>query len=101
MSTCRSRRIAAPGIYHGSLNFEAPSDDFIAGASLLPYPPLPASAHLPGDMLGFPHALVHTEFHFVLLYRDRVLALSALDETLAYEEILPLVRRSLESTPHR
>ena len=33
-----------------------------------------------------------TEFHFLLLYRDRVLGVSNLNEQLAYEELLPLVR---------
>lgn len=33
-----------------------------------------------------------TEFHFLLLYRDRVLGISNLNEQLAYEELLPLVR---------
>lgn len=32
-----------------------------------------------------------TEFHFLLLYRDRVLGISNLNQQLAYEELLPLV----------
>ena len=32
-----------------------------------------------------------TEFHFLLLYRDRVLGVSNLNQQLAYEELLPLV----------
>ena len=35
-----------------------------------------------------------TEFHFLLLYRDRVLGISNLNEQLAYEELLPLVSRT-------
>jgi hypothetical protein len=85
---------SAPGIYHGSLNFDSTSDDFVAGASLLPYPPVPASARRtnagPGAPPDLPISTVLTEFHFVLLYRDRVLALGALDEALAYEAVLPL-----------
>lgn len=38
-----------------------------------------------------------TEFHFLLLYRDRVLGISNLNEQLAYEELLPLVRISSPS----
>ena len=34
-----------------------------------------------------------TEFHFVLLYKDRVIGISSLNEELVYEEILPLVRQ--------
>ncbi len=32
-----------------------------------------------------------TEFHLVLLYSDRIAAISLLNEGLAYEEVLPLV----------
>lgn len=32
-----------------------------------------------------------TEFHLVLLYSDRIAAISLLDESLVYEELLPLV----------
>lgn len=39
-----------------------------------------------------PISMALTEFHFVLLYKDRIAAVSTLDEKLAYEEILPLVR---------
>lgn len=42
-----------------------------------------------------------TEFHFVLLYSDRVVGISNLNEQLAYEEMLPLVRtnRYLHPSP--
>ena len=36
-----------------------------------------------------------TGFHFVLLYHDRVCAVSSLDEKLVYEELLGLVGVSL------
>ena len=32
-----------------------------------------------------------TEFHFVLLYKDRIAAICSLDERLAYEEVMPVV----------
>lgn len=77
------------GIYHGALNFESSSDNLIDGAQLLPYsyffassPPLAGS--------DIPIAIALTEFHFIVLYRDRVAAVSALDEKLAYEEAIPL-----------
>ena len=35
-----------------------------------------------------------TEFHIVLLYSDRIAAMSILNESLVYEEVLPLVRTS-------
>ena len=34
-----------------------------------------------------------TEFHFILLYKDRILGIRSLDDKLAYEEVLPIVRR--------
>jgi hypothetical protein len=71
--------MAGPGLYHGTLALGATGDTAIAGAALLPYP-------APGAPLG----ALRTAFHHVLLYRDRVLALGALDERLAYEEALPL-----------
>jgi Pep3/Vps18/deep orange family len=35
--------------------------------------------------------MVLTEFHLVLLYSDRIAAISILNESLVYEEFLPLV----------
>ncbi len=32
-----------------------------------------------------------TEFHIVLLYSDRIAAMSLLNESLVHEEVLPLV----------
>lgn len=67
-------------MYHGKLNFESTTDDLIDAADVLPYPD-----NRP------PISMTLTEFHIVLLYRDRVLAHSILDKKLTYEEILPLV----------
>jgi hypothetical protein len=39
----------------------------------------------------FPISMALTEFHLVLLYSDRIAAISILNEDLAYEEVLPLV----------
>jgi vacuolar protein sorting-associated protein 18 len=38
-----------------------------------------------------PTSIALTEFHFILLYKDRVAAVCNLDEKLTYEEPLPLV----------
>lgn len=86
----------APGVYHGNLNYASASDDMIDGAQLLPYPDLPFSPSLsPSRNIAtaqiIPLSMVFTEFHFVLLYRDRVVAVSTLNEEVAYEDILPLV----------
>ena len=80
----------APGIYHGSLNFDA-SNDFIDGAQLLPYPALTTSSSPAAVSPDVPISISLTEFHFILLYRDRVLGICNLDDRTTYEEALPLV----------
>ncbi|KAI0721331.1 Pep3/Vps18/deep orange family-domain-containing protein [Cerioporus squamosus] len=85
----------AAGIYHGNLDFESASDDLIDGAQLLPYPALASSPSLSPTRQNSasniaPISMSLTEFHFLLLYRDRVLGISNLNEQLAYEELLPL-----------
>ncbi|KAL4241619.1 VPS18 family protein [Abortiporus biennis] len=87
--------MTAAGIYHGSLNFDSGSDDLIDGAQLLPYPTFPVSPSMSPrsrqpDLGGVPLSIALTEFHFVLLYRDRVVAVSNLNEQLTFEEIIPL-----------
>ena len=42
--------------------------------------------------MGTPLSLSLTEFHFILLYKDRILGICSLDDRLAYEESLPIVR---------
>lgn len=67
-------------MYHGKLKFDSTTDDLIDAADVLPYP-----NDLP------PISMTLTEFHLVLLYKDRVLAHSVLDKKLTYEEMIPLV----------
>ena len=92
------RRPLGPGIYHGNLNFESTSDDFIDNTQLFHYPTFTNS---PSGSLGDaplsdpPTSIALTEFHFVLLYFDRIAGICILDEKLAYEEILPLVSKML------
>lgn len=71
--------LTAPGIYHGNLNFEA-TDSFVDAADVLPYPSK--------DGLEFPLSMSLTEFHYVLLYKDRITAVSNLNDEIAYEESL-------------
>ena len=90
------------GIYHGNLDFESNSDDLIDSAQLLPHPALPASPSLSPSrqdaaQTAIPISIALTEFHFLLLYRDRVLGISNLNEQLAYEELLPLVSTNLNA----
>lgn len=95
--------LVAAGIYHGNLDFESNSDDLIDSAQLLPHPALPASPSLSPSrqdaaQTATPISIALTEFHFLLLYRDRVLGISNLDEQLAYEELLPLVHTNLRTS---
>ncbi|KAI0830628.1 Pep3/Vps18/deep orange family-domain-containing protein [Trametes gibbosa] len=99
----------AAGIYHGSLDFDSKADDLIDGAGLLPYPVI-ASPSLSPTMRNtipsnVPISMALTEFHVLLLYRDRILGISNLNEQLAYEEMLPLKPneqvRGLTSDPVR
>lgn len=87
--------IVAPGIYHGTLNYESNSDDLIDAAQLLPYPPLPAPPISPGHealtSAEIPTSIALTEFHFVLLYKNSIVGICNLDEKLTYEEVVPLV----------
>ncbi|KAI0652186.1 Pep3/Vps18/deep orange family-domain-containing protein [Trametes meyenii] len=100
----------AAGIYHGNLDFESNTDDLIDGAQLLPYPATVSSPSLSPTRNNTapnnaPISMALTEFHFLLLYRDRVLGVSNLNEQLAYEELLPLKPneqvRGLTSDPVR
>lgn len=81
----------AQGIYHGSMNYSSLSDDYIDSAQLLPYPVSEVTA---GNRVlegSNPLSISLTEFHFILLYKDRVAGICNLNDTLAYEEMLPLV----------
>lgn len=77
--------MTAAGIYHGSLKIDTESEDHIDNAQLFPYPTLPG---LGAD--DFPLSLSLTEFHFLLLYKDRVIGMCNLNDHLAYEEQLPV-----------
>ncbi|KAF5385477.1 hypothetical protein D9757_005392 [Collybiopsis confluens] len=87
--------LLAPGIYHGNLNFESTTDDFIDAADVLPYS---SSSELPVS-------IALTEFHYVILYRDRIAGVCHLNDKLTYEEPLPLrpdeVVRGITADPVR
>ncbi|KAI9454019.1 Pep3/Vps18/deep orange family-domain-containing protein [Russula earlei] len=99
--------MTSPGIYHGTLNFQSTSDDFIDGAQLFPYPvlPLPPDPSCEQSQPEFPVSMALTEFHLVLLYSDRIAAISTLNESLVHEELLPLkhgeAARALTADPVR
>lgn len=79
--------LTGPGIYHGSLVFgsQNPGDSVMADTQLLPYPWCDEARQ---RRLGSPLSLVLSEFHFLLLYEDRFVAVSQLDNTVAHEESL-------------
>ncbi|KAG2023080.1 DigA protein [Coprinopsis cinerea AmutBmut pab1-1] len=80
--------LTGQGIYHGLLNYDPNVEDHIDSPRLLQYPPLAVS---PGkENAEFPLSLSATEFHFVLLYKDRVVGICNLDDKKTYEEILPI-----------
>lgn len=78
----------ASGIYHGILNFESNSDELIDAAQLLPYPSSSSEDGTP----ELPISIALTNFHFLLLYKDRLVGVCNLNEKTTYEEFLPLVR---------
>ncbi|KAG9314254.1 hypothetical protein JVU11DRAFT_5042 [Chiua virens] len=83
--------MTAPGIYHGTLNYALNSDDHVDSTQLLPYPP-PTS---PESLTSQPHpeiptSILLTEFHFILLYRDRITGICTLNGKLTYEDVIPL-----------
>ena len=78
------------------MNFESTSDDLIDGAQLLPWPTFPVSPSISPvrknmDLDESPMSMALTEFHFILLYKNRLVGVSNLNEQLTYEEILPMV----------
>ena len=73
------------GIYHGTLKFDLESEDQIDSAQLLPDP------LRDGSSTSTPISMALTEFHFILLYRDRVIGICNLDDQVVYEEAIPLV----------
>ncbi|XP_006454639.1 hypothetical protein AGABI2DRAFT_176125 [Agaricus bisporus var. bisporus H97] len=77
--------MTAAGIYHGSLKIDTEAEDHIDNAQLLPYPTLTGLGT--GDL---PLSLALTEFHFLALYKDRVVGICNLNDHVAYEEQLPV-----------
>lgn len=83
---------SGPGIYHGTLNIETDSEDHIDGTALLPYPPFA------GGVAEVPLSTNLTEFHFILLYKDRIFGICNLNDEITYQETLPIVCRTLSTS---
>ncbi|GAA5826993.1 hypothetical protein JCM11251_002198 [Rhodosporidiobolus azoricus] len=88
--------MTGPGIYHGHLLFPTNTSDplpagegIIDSASLIPYPSFPSSAEEDGEG-ATPISMALTEHHFVLLYRERVVAVDILTDRVVYSESLTL-----------
>ena len=99
--------LTSPGVYYGSFVFgsQAAGENVIDAARLLPYPTLTASrtgvvagrtpisgAQAPATA-AVPLSIAVTEFHFLLLYPDRVLAMCRLNEEVVLETYFPPVLR--------
>ncbi|KAG8844570.1 hypothetical protein FRB96_002999 [Tulasnella sp. 330] len=76
--------LTGSGIYRGTIPLPPTSETLVDSPSLTPYP---SSGSGPPDI---PLSICLTEFHFILLFRDRLCAISNLDEQLVWEEPLPL-----------
>ncbi|KAJ7630800.1 Pep3/Vps18/deep orange family-domain-containing protein [Roridomyces roridus] len=75
--------LTSHGVYHGMLNFDSASENFIDSGDLLSYP---SSFESSGPVTS----MALTEFHFILLYADRVVGICNLDKKQTFEEALPL-----------
>ncbi|KAI8370704.1 Pep3/Vps18/deep orange family-domain-containing protein [Radiomyces spectabilis] len=86
--------LTGPGIYHGNLVFGSQNagDSVIDNVQLLQYPARPTD-DMPGQLVTeIPISVALTEFHFILLYKDRVRAICQLNDKIVYEEMIPLNR---------
>lgn len=88
--------LTGPGIYHGILSFhdQQVGDSVIDSANLLPYPAMALDSQddqgREETVAEIPLGIALTEFHFILVYRDRIMAINSLDDRVIYEEALPL-----------
>ncbi|PFH54792.1 hypothetical protein AMATHDRAFT_72557 [Amanita thiersii Skay4041] len=77
--------LTGQGIYYGTLKFNHDAEDQIDSARLLPYPSSKGRTDL-----QVPLSIILTEFHFMLLYKDRITGICNLNDEVVYEEGLPL-----------
>ncbi|CAG8467025.1 8972_t:CDS:10 [Ambispora gerdemannii] len=84
--------LTGPGIYHGSLVFgsQGVGDSVIDSAQLLPYPATPSEIDPSVLVSEIPLSITLTEFHFILLYKDRIRAICQLNDQIVYEDFIPL-----------
>ncbi|KIL71799.1 hypothetical protein M378DRAFT_155409 [Amanita muscaria Koide BX008] len=77
--------LTGQGIYNGTLKFESDAEDQIDSAQLLPFPAKDGS-----NVPIMPISIALTEFHFLLLYKDRIMGVCNLNDKVVYEDALPL-----------
>lgn len=89
--------VAAPGLYTSPLP-SSPSTDILIKPALLPYPSLdsagPAFVRSPLKSPGqtaIPISVVITQWHWLLLYSDRIVGVSRETEKVVWDEVLPVV----------
>ncbi|KAI9279805.1 Pep3/Vps18/deep orange family-domain-containing protein [Sporodiniella umbellata] len=84
--------LTGPGIYHGSLVFGSQNigDSVIDVVQLLQYPATPSEDESQKLVVEIPISVALTEFHFVLLYKNRVRAICQLNDQIVYEEMIPI-----------
>jgi hypothetical protein len=71
------------GIYHGSLNFD--NETVVSDVVVTPFPDKESVG-----TASAPFAMALSEFHFILAYSDRLVALNRLDGRLVWNEPIPL-----------
>ncbi|KAI8078651.1 Pep3/Vps18/deep orange family-domain-containing protein [Halteromyces radiatus] len=84
--------LTSPGIYHGDLIFGSQNvgDSVIDNVQLVQYPSVQSDDEAGQLVMEFPISVALTEFHFILLYKDRMRAICQLNDQIVYEEMLPL-----------
>ncbi|KAL7316431.1 tethering complex subunit [Mucor circinelloides] len=84
--------LTGPGIYHGALVYGSQNvgDSVVDDVQLLQYPATPSDDDSGKLVTEIPISVALTEFHFVLLYKDRVRAICQLNDQIVYEEMIPM-----------
>lgn len=70
-------------------------DSVIDTPQLLPYPATRLDLDASAAVSEIPIAIALTEFHFILLYKERIRAVNQLNDQIVFDELIPLVRRIL------
>jgi hypothetical protein len=80
------------GIYHGNLVFGSQNvgDSVIDMPHLLPYPATRLESEISAAVEA-PISIALTEFHFILLYKERIRAVNQLNDQIVFDELIPLV----------